>query len=57
MQWGTKSIFGNKWHIYAPIMNYRKEKIRKQSHLLLQKKMYIEKKFNQGGKRPVLRKL
>ena len=36
--WYTKLIFRYRWYFYTPIMNYQKEKLRKQSHLLLQKK-------------------
>ena len=43
---------------YTPIMNYQKGKLRKQSHLHLHQKNKIPRnKINQGGKRPVLRKL
>ena len=39
-------------------MNYQKEKLRKKSHLLQQQKnKVLRNKPNQGGKRPVLRKL
>ena len=42
-------------------MSYQKEKLRKQFHLLLQQQQQQNKvprnKFNQRGKRPVLRKL
>ena len=40
-------------------MTYQKEKLRRQSHLQLhqQTNKIPRKKFNQGGKRPVLGKL
>ena len=56
----TKLISKNQLHIYMPIMNYNKEKLRKQCHVLLQEqqqKVVHRNKFNQGGKRPVFRKL
>ena len=44
---------------YTPIIRYQKEKLRKQSHLQLQqpKSKVHRYKFNQGSKKPVLRKL
>ena len=50
---------------YTLVMNYQKEKLRNQSHLIYSKIMIIiviiinkpRNKFNQGGKRPLLRKL
>ena len=35
-EFGKTVRFRNQWHFYTPIMNYQKEKLRKQSHLLLQ---------------------
>ena len=46
-------MFTNWWHYYTPIMNYQKEKLKRQSHLLLKQ----ENKFKQEGKRPILEKL
>ena len=43
---------------YTLIMNYHKDKLRKQSHYSCIKKNKIPwNKHNQGGQRPVLRKL
>ena len=50
----TKSMYRNLLHFYTLIMNYQKEKLRKQSHLQLIKKNEIPKnKFNQGTERPL----
>ena len=47
---GTKSIYKNLLHFYTLMMNKQKEKLRKQSHLQLQKQNKIpRKKINLGG--------
>ena len=47
-------MYRNLLHFYTLIMNYQKEKLRKQSHLQLIKKNEIPKnKFNQGTERPL----
>ena len=44
----------NSFCFYSIIMNYQKEKLRKQSHLqLLQNNKIPKNKLNQAGKRPV----
>ena len=44
----------NSFCFYTIIMNYQKEKLRKQSHLqLLQMNKIPKNKLNQAGKRPV----
>ena len=52
-------MFINQWHFYTPIMHYQKEKLRKQSHLLLQQIKYKvpRYKFTQEDKKPILRNL
>ena len=54
----TKFTYRKQLHFYTLIMNYQKEKLRKQSHLKLHQKNKISRnKYNQDGKRPVIRKL
>ena len=43
---------------FVPIMNYQKQKLGKQSHLLFQQKSEVPRnEFNHGGKRPVFGEL
>ena len=42
--------------VCTPTVNYQKEKLRKQSHYIATKNKVSRNKFNQGVKRPVLRK-
>ena len=51
----TKWISGNQLHFYTLIINYQKEKLRKQSHLQFHQKKNPSDKFNQGCKRSILR--
>ena len=54
----TKSIFRNQRHFCTPTVKYQKEKLGKNPTYYSNKKNKIPKnKFNQGGKRSVLRKL
>ena len=56
----TKLISRSWWHFYTPTVNYQKEKVRKQSDLVLeqqQQNRVPRDKFNQGDNRPVLGKL
>ena len=57
-QWDTKSIFRNQWHFCTLIMKYQKEKQEKNPIYYSNKKSKVPRiKFNEGGKRPVLRTL
>ena len=58
-QQDTKSILRNQRNFYTPIMKEQNQKSgKKKSHLLYNKKNKVPRnKPNQGGKRPVLRKL
>ena len=46
----TKPILRNQWHFYTSIMNYQKDKLRKQSYLKYIKKKSPRNKLNQGCK-------
>ena len=57
-QWDTKSIFRNQKHFCTPTMKYQKHKLGEIPIYYSNKKNKIlRKKPNQGGKKPVLRKL
>ena len=54
----TKSIFSNQRHCCTPAMKYKKQKSGKNPILYSNEKNKVPRnKPNQGGKRPVLRKL
>ena len=55
----TKSISRNQRHFCTPTMKYQKQKsVKKIPFDIARRKIeYLGKKHNQGGKRPVLRKL
>ena len=54
----TKSIFRNRKHLCTPTMKYQKQTSGKTSCLIYNKKNKVPRhKPNQGGKRPVLRKV
>ena len=57
-QWDTKSIFRNQRHFGTPTMKYKKQKSGKNPICYQNKKNKTPKNEpNQGGKRPMLRKL
>ena len=57
-QWDTKSIFRNQRHFCTPTMKHQKQKSGKNPILYSNKKNKVPRnKPNQGGKRPLLRKL
>ena len=58
MRYDLKSTSRNRRHFYTPTMNYQKQKLEKNPIFYSNKKNKINRnKLNQGGKRPVLRKL